>query len=371
MFSVDLPRARRAGRRRSRWSWSSSGSRSLPRVRRRTGYKDDFLLIAHWFPKLGVYEGDRGWNCHQFHLNTEFYADFGTYDVTLDLPLEYAGNVVAAPACKVDERGAPAAASRRRSSRLQPEDRERDPDAARGSSARLVHDFAWTADRATSWSTRGPTAPSASPSGPSGYEDEVEAMRRLRRSDRTSTSTLRDVDVTVLIQPERESGRPRATTAPPAAALFFYGLWFGEYPYQHVTVVDPAWGARAAGGMEYPTLFTCGTRLFTTEDMYVPESVTVHEAGHQFWYGLVGNNEFEAAWIDEGFNSYTDSEVLFRAYGNRARSTTYYALGTSRSSTACGSRDAAPGGNDAADAVRVGEEAHLDPAALRTDGRSS
>ncbi len=57
--------------------------------------------------------------------------------------------------------------------------------------------------------------------------------------------------------------------------------------------------------------------------MYRPESVTVHEAGHQFWYGLVGNNEFEAAWLDEGFNSFTDSEVLIRAYGPQ-RSTTSY-----------------------------------------------
>ena len=57
--------------------------------------------------------------------------------------------------------------------------------------------------------------------------------------------------------------------------------------------VDPAWGASAAGGMEYPTLFTCGTSMFTRARMHRPESVTVHEAGHQFWYGLVGNNEYE------------------------------------------------------------------------------
>ena len=77
-------------------------------------------------------------------------------------------------------------------------------------------------------------------------------------------------------------------------------------------------------GMEYPTLFTAGTGLFTQPDEYRPESVTIHEAGHQFWYGLVGNNEFEAAWLDEGFNSYTDSEVLWRVYGPR-RATTDYA----------------------------------------------
>ena len=33
--------------------------------------------------------------------------------------------------------------------------------------------------------------------------------------------------------------------------------------------------------------------------------MTVHECGHQFWYGLVGNNEFEHAWIDEGLNTFS------------------------------------------------------------------
>jgi hypothetical protein len=65
----------------------------LPQVFARTGYYGNFFMVAQWFPKLGVYEpaGMRrrttpGWNCHQFHATTEFYADFGEYDVTLDVP---------------------------------------------------------------------------------------------------------------------------------------------------------------------------------------------------------------------------------------------------------------------------------------------
>jgi hypothetical protein len=53
-------------------------------------------MVAQWFPKVGVYE-DRGmrgrevagWNCHQFHSNTEFYADYGVYDVSMTVPKEY------------------------------------------------------------------------------------------------------------------------------------------------------------------------------------------------------------------------------------------------------------------------------------------
>jgi hypothetical protein len=292
--------------------WSSL----LPRVRRRTGHAGDFYFVAQWFPKLGVYEGGQGWNCHQFHASTEFYADYGTYDVTLDLPARFENKVGASGV----QAGPPKVSGDRVLTRfLAPSlaDRERLDNTGKRA---LVHDFAWTADPAYSrfpktfhydeWAAR--------------FPQEVErAAAALGRAPQALA--LRDVDVTVLIHPERWEQRERHFEAT-ATALFFYGLWFGEYPYEHITVVDPSWGGRAAGGMEYPTIFTCGTRLFTEPDMYTPEGVTVHEAGHQFWYGLVGNNEFEAAWLDEGFNSYADSEALVRRYGPSRATTTYASL---------------------------------------------
>lgn len=331
VFSVDLPRPVEPGQSvlvEIKWLGQ------LPRVRRRTGYKDDFILAAHWFPKLGVYETGRGWNAHQFHANTEFYANYGDYDVTLDLPPEYLGKVLASGFKSIenieDDRlkvkfEAPSRSDRRRTDAF--------------GKVPVVHGFAWAADprfeahhktfRYAEWAEE--------------FEGEVKRVRSALDPD--EDITLRDVDITVLIHPERNGQVERHFRAT-EAALFFYGLWFGEYPYQHVTVVDPAWGARAAGGMEYPTLFTCGTRLFTTEDMHQPEGVTVHEAGHQFWYGLVGNNEFEAAFLDEGFNSYTDAEVMHRVYGSR-RGTTDYARLPIEGVPVAGS----PGGSPVADAL--------------------
>jgi hypothetical protein len=64
----------------------------LPRVTRRTGYKGDFYLVAQWFPKLGVFE-ENGWNCHQFHASSEFFSDFGNYDVSISVPPRYRGKV--------------------------------------------------------------------------------------------------------------------------------------------------------------------------------------------------------------------------------------------------------------------------------------
>ena len=310
VFSVELPEPLGPGEvLELELEWEAR----IPRVRRRTGYKDEFLFMAHWFPKLGVFEGERGWNCHQFHANTEFYSCFGTYDVRLDLPGHYAGKVGASGKQIVDDSRPIGDRVVMRFVAPSPADQERLDATGR---LPLVHGFAWAADpdfvrKETTFhydAWRGE------------YADEVEAAQRAFGT--AEDLRLRNVQITLLIQPEHEDQWQRHIDAT-EAALFFYGLWFGEFPYEHVTVVDPAWGAGAAGGMEYPTLFTCGTDIGTRVDMHDPESVTVHEAGHQFWYGLVGNNEFEAAWLDEGLNSYADSEVLWRRYGPRQAYTRY------------------------------------------------
>lgn len=285
----------------------------IPRVRRRTGFKGDFLFIAQWFPKLGVFEGARGWNCHQFHESSEFYSNFGVYDVSLDLPERFE-NRIGASGVRVDS---PRKIGDRVITRfVAPGPAEQAGPDATGRKP-LVHDFAWTADSRfkrfvgtfhfDAWRER--------------FDTEVAAVARALGPEKNLR--LRNVEVVVLIHPERERQWKRHYEAT-CAALFFYGLWFGEYPFSQITCVDPAWGANAAGGMEYPTLFTAGTRMWNDPQMHSPEGVTVHEAGHQFFQGLVANNEFEAAWMDEGFNSFADSEALWRAWG-RERETTEYA----------------------------------------------
>ena len=283
----------------------------VPRVRRRTGSKDNFLLVAHWFPKLGVYEHGRGWNCHPFSSRTEFYADFGTYDVMLDLPAEFSDRVFGSGERTLQNANgdrvevlfrAPAEEDRRKADAL--------------GHMPLVHDFTFTADpefviesrtfRFEEWADA--------------YPEQV-ALARAAYGDEFQPA-LREVTVDVLTQPERVVQAERHFRAT-SAALFFYGLWFGEYPYKRLTVVDPPWGGRAAGGMEYQTLFTAGTRLFTRESMATPEGVTIHEAGHQWFQGVLASNEFEAAWLDEGFNSWADAEVQYLVYGDEHRTTDY------------------------------------------------
>jgi aminopeptidase N len=66
--------------------------------------------------------------------------------------------------------------------------------------------------------------------------------------------------------------------------------------------------------MEYPTLITAGSRWLAPADVLTPEGVTIHETGHQFWYGIVASNEFENAWMDEGINTYSTARVIEQAF---------------------------------------------------------
>ena len=228
----------------------------VPRTFARTGTIGNFYFVAQWFPKIGVLE-DGGWNCHQFHAATEFFSDFGNYDVELDLPRGWVVGATGRPASATDQ-------GERTIHRFTQED---------------VHDFAWT------------TSP-----------DYIERRVRFEHGG------LPPVDIRLLLQPEHASQAERHFEAT-RAALRYYGEWYGAYPYGHITVIDPAWQS-GAGGMEYPTLFTAGTRWLAPERATQPESVTVHEAGHQFWYGIVATNEFEHAWMDEGLNTFTQARVM-------------------------------------------------------------
>jgi hypothetical protein len=234
-------------------AWASR----VPRTFDRTGTLGNFYFVAQWFPKIGVLEDD-GWNCHQFHASTEFFADFGTYDVRLTVPR---GWIVGATGIARDRRD------------------EADGTTTHHFSEEDVHDFAWT------------TSP-----------DYVEQTARFEHP------TLPPVEMRLLLQPEHAAQAERHFAAT-RAALKYYGEWFGPYPYGHITIVDPAWQS-GAGGMEYPTLFTAGTRWLAPQGATEPEGVTVHEAGHQFWYGVVASNEFEDAWMDEGVNTWATARVL-------------------------------------------------------------
>lgn len=241
----------------------------VPRPVARTGFKGDVFFIAQWFPKIGVLE-ETGWNAHQFHAATEFFADYGTYDVTLTVPRGWTVGATGVARERTDE------ADGTTSHRYYQED---------------VHDFVWT------------TSPAY-----------VERTAWFEPEPGTRVAAAGPVWLRLLLQPEHLGQEARHFEAA-RAALRFFGEWFGPYPYGHLTLVDPAYGSDV-DGMEYPTLFTTGTSWLVPETptYSTPEEVTIHEAGHQWWQGMVGSNEFEHAWIDEGITTWATGRVMAEAF---------------------------------------------------------
>jgi len=66
--------------------------------------------------------------------------------------------------------------------------------------------------------------------------------------------------------------------------------------------------------MEYPTLFTVSAALFSPQPTGNPEYLVAHEFSHQFFYGLLANNEVYEAWLDEGFTSYIATKIIYEYY---------------------------------------------------------
>ena len=243
----------------------------LPEIVARTGWSEKadgslFFFVGQWFPKLGVYEvpGQRyipadaehgEWNTHQFHMNSEFYSNYGSYRVSMNVPDNYN---LGASGIRVSED----VADGRKTIVHEAED---------------VHDFAWT----------------ASPEFLEFYD------------------TWKHVNIKLVLQPEHRGQEKRHFDAA-KVALQHFDDWYGEYPYTTLTLVD---GVGGSNGMEYPTLITCGTYYGLPDWFRVLELVIIHEFGHQYWYGLLASNEFEEAWLDEGINSYTEMRIMDDAYG--------------------------------------------------------
>ncbi len=237
----------------------------LPGDIRRVGFHDNFFMVTQWFPKIGVLE-DGKWNCHQYHANSEFFSNFGVFEVEMTVPAEY---VLGATGVRTGEI---TNADGTKTYTHYQED---------------VHDFAWTA-----------------------CPDFIEF-----REPYTLTDPPVETEMILLVHRTHLNLKDRYLQSL-KYGLEFYSRNYGPYPYKTITLVDPPIKALGAGGMEYPTLFTAGGASFLPEGIRAPEIVTIHEFGHGYWYGIVANNEFEEAWLDEGINSYSEIKAMDKYYGN-------------------------------------------------------
>ncbi|HEX5132459.1 MAG TPA: M1 family metallopeptidase [Candidatus Krumholzibacteria bacterium] len=216
----------------------------------RSGYGGDHYDFAQWYPKVVVYD-EKGFHPDQF-MTGEFYGEFGTFDVDIELPDHYV--VVATGVVRDGDPGwdyNPA---------HQPDAPRRKPTGATRTvsfHAENVHDFAWCADPA--YVVQDTTLHGV-------------AIRSAYR--RRSASTWED-----------------STLAHAVRAIQWLEEKVGPYPYPQITVAEML----RTGGMEYPMLVMDGR---------ADEGLVIHEIGHVYFYGILGNNEREEAWMDEGITSF-------------------------------------------------------------------
>jgi hypothetical protein len=231
----------------------------LPGIVERTGHVGSFHLVAQWFPKLAGLDPNGTWIHFPFHAHSEFFSDFGEYDVTLDVP---SSMIVGATGQRLESHEA----NGRRTERY---------------GASNVHDFAWTA-----------------------WDGFIE----------------RDLEVdgvaVRLLGPRGHEANLEATARAVEHGLPLFGRLFGRYPYRTLTVVHPPQKARAAGGMEYPTLITTGGAWYAGRVSTFIERVTLHELGHQWFYGLVATDEHSFPFLDEGLTSFAESIAMKRMFGD-------------------------------------------------------
>ncbi|MFO7152020.1 MAG: M1 family metallopeptidase [Bacillota bacterium] len=213
----------------------------------RFGHGKNTYNFGNWHPILSVYD-DSGWNLDPYYsIGDPFYSDTACYRVSITAPDGFKIAASGKPVKKVIK----------------------DSGTTWIFEAELVRDFAWVASS--------------------------EFKELSGKVDGTT--------VTVYYFGSKEDAAKRALEYGKQAIRFF-GRYFGPYPYDEYSIVMADF---YIGGMEYPNLVLIDHHLMDEEVLM--EYVIAHETAHQWWYGLVGNNQIKEPWLDEALTEY--STVLY------------------------------------------------------------
>jgi hypothetical protein len=224
---------------------------------------------VHWYPRICVYDRKFGWETDQ-HLGKEFYGDFGSYDVELSFPkhfvldatgeLQNKAEVLPADLReKLDIKNFKNKPLNEKPSVIIPNDGTYKTWKFK---AINTHDFAWTAD---------PTY-------------------RIGEVNITLPNGKNVQCIALAQEPHASRWQDGASFA--AKVIEVYSRDFGLYAYPKMIVAD------ARDGMEYPMLTLDGG---LSPGYY---GLLAHEIGHNWFFGMVGNNETYRASLDEGFTQF-------------------------------------------------------------------
>ncbi len=228
----------------------------------RFGHEGQGYQMTQWYPKPVVYDVN-GWNTIPYLDQGEFYSEFGKFEVRITVPDNY---IVAATGELQEE-----------SEKEFIQDRVDEPvnpksDIVSSSTYKTItyiqdniHDFAWFADKNFN------------------VKKDAVTLKNGQVVETFVYAASNRLDYTKHIE----------------TALQYYSDHCGPYPYSHCSIVKGA--LKAGGGMEYPMI---------TVLAIMNEEVIVHEVGHNWFYGILGNDERNYPWMDESINSYFEHEAM-------------------------------------------------------------
>jgi hypothetical protein len=246
---------------------------------------DQAYHVTQWYPKPAVYDS-AGWHPMANVDQGEYFSEFGNYDVHITLPSNYVvgatGDLQTVSELRwlntkdqetreliefdLDDLDIPSSSLETKTLHYHQE---------------KVHDFAWFADKSFHV-----------------LKDVVELPKSKRMVTTWAMFTNNQANMW-LEAPGYLSD-----------ALRFYSLKVGEYPYNQVSAVDGLWAAGT--DMEYPNV----TLIGEANDAVALDQVIAHEVGHNWFYGILANNEREYAWLDEGLNTYIELLYMRSKYPN-------------------------------------------------------
>jgi hypothetical protein len=237
----------------------------------RLGHVGESYQVSQWYPKPAVYDR-KGWHPMPYLNQGEFYSEYGSYDVRITLPANYVVGATGDLQTPEEREFLMHKASETAQKKEFSSTNGFPPSSPQLKTLRFtqqdVHDFAWFADKRYHVLRGSVALPHSG--------DSVETWVMFTN---TEANLWKDAI------PYVNNG------------IYYYSLWNGDYPYRQATAVFGA--LSAGGGMEYPNVTVIGKTGSATS----LERVIVHELGHNWFYGILGSNEREHPWMDEGINT--------------------------------------------------------------------
>jgi hypothetical protein len=233
-------------------------------------WDDTLFQPTQWYPRVAKYDDLRGWDTNPYLGPSEFYNNFGRFDVRIDVP---GGWLVSGTGVLQNPQDVLTARARERLARVLDSDdvitivgdNEVGPGQATAAGDRLVWHFVADNVNDFAWAT---------------------ARKYTFRATRATIPGKGPVPVYMVHLPERAGQYANAGPVTRHALEFYSRLWM-PYPFPQLTLQDGP-----SAGMEYPMVINSN------------QGAADHETGHQWWPMMVGTNETMYGWMDEGFNQY-------------------------------------------------------------------